>query len=803
MNLEEGSKLVKRLDFNDGWGFSRDGGRFDPVVVPHDAMLGNRRGPDAPAGSASGYYHGARYAYRKEFELDEVQASGAVFLEFEGVYRDARIVVNGVDVLAPPYGFVPFFADLTGIVGAGSNDIEVYADNADQPDCRWYSGGGMYRPVWLWTGGENYIQPEGIRVTTLSTAPACIRVQVVCTGGTPRVTIEDATGAVVAAGQGDMLDFAIPDAHLWSDETPYLYRCRVALEVDGQAVDTADARFGIRKLEWGNFGLRVNGRKTLLRGGCIHCDNGILGAASHAESEWRRVRLLKQAGFNAIRVAHNPSPTALLEACDALGMYVMDETWDMWFTPKSRYDYARHFLEWCDFDLQRLVSRDFNHPSVIMYSIGNEVADPIAPGGIELERSLVALLHSLDATRPVTCGFNLTMMVMERIGRGWYDDAQGVADAATGSDEPPRGSLLFNLIAQALGTGMTLLSNVPGADKLVSPALDALDIAGYNYAAARYPVDALAHPDRVIVGSETFPHRLYGNWGEVCWYSQLIGDFMWAGWDYLGEAGAGAWAYTPEEAGFSKPWPWLIAGSGALDILGNPGAPAALAAAVWKTSESPSIQVRPVNIMDVRTYKATWRGSDAIPSWSWRGCEGMPARVEVYDGRAFAIRLELNGQVIGAKRVRQCVATFSVTYQPGTLEAIAFDGTGRELGRDLLRSAAGELQLRIDIEPMSLAPDAQSRSTGGQIVYAQITIVGENGAVESNADALLHAVVTGGDLLAFGSACPATEERFTAGTYTTYRGRAQAVVRCTDPSEAILAVEGPGNLKASARLQAP
>ena len=793
---------MKRLGFNDGWEFSRDDGPFEAVVVPHDAMLGNRRSPDAPAGSASGYYYGARYAYRKAFSLEKAQVEGVAFLEFEGVYRDARIVVNGVNVPAPPYGFVPFFVDVTGIVCPGRNEIEVYADNACQPDCRWYSGGGIHRPAWLWTGGSNHIDPEGIRVATLSTDPARIQVQVACTGGTPSVRIEDAAGTIVAAGQGELQEFTIPDARLWSDETPYLYRCCVSLEADGQVVDTAEVRFGIRRLEWGSFGLRVNGRETLLRGGCIHCDNGIVGAASHPESEWRRVRLLKQAGFNAIRVAHNPAPAALLDACDALGMYVMDETWDMWFTRKSRHDYARHFLDWCDYDLQRLVSRDFNHPSVILYSIGNEVADPITPEGVELERSLVSLLHALDPTRPVTCGFNLTMMVMERVGRGWYDDAKGVADAASSVEEPPRSSMLFNLTAQGLGTGMTLLANAPGTDKLVSPALDALDIAGYNYAAARYPVDVRAHPQRVIVGSETFPHRLHANWRKVREYPQLMGDFMWAAWDYLGEAGAGAWAYSPEEAGFSKPWPWLLAGSGALDILGNAGAPAALAGAVWRTADGPSIQVRPVNIMDRRTYKATWRGSDAIPSWSWRGCEGMLAEVEVYDGRAHAIRLELNGRVVGEERVRQCVAKFKLAYQPGTLEAIALDAAGCEVGRDMLQSATGALRLRIDVEPNAIALDAQPCSAEGDIVYVQVAIVGENGIVESNADALVHAAVEGGVLLGFGSACPATEERYDAGSFATYRGRAQAIIRCASSREARLVVEGPGNLKATARLRA-
>jgi len=816
---------MKRSGFCDGWEFSRDGSGFSPVVVPHDAMLGNRRDADAPAGSASGYFYGGSSVYRKRFSLTAEQAARHLLLEFEGVYRDARIHVNGEPVEAPPYGFVPFFIDITGLVHAGENMIEVAADNTGQPDCRWYSGAGLYRPVWLWESGDERIEPEGVCITTVSLEPALIQIHIEHVGGAPVVHVLDPEGTCVAEGRGSHLRLRIPHAQLWSAETPALYRCVVTLErtEDGanaalspeveagahtgrpspsspaasadrtsppalghaleaeveDALDRTEVRFGIRTLSWTNEGFFVNGRETLLRGGCIHCDNGILGAASFPESEWRRVRLLKEAGFNALRVAHNPAPAALLDACDELGMYVMDEAWDMWYTPKSAHDYARHFLDWCDLDLERLVSRDYNHPSVIMYSIGNEVADPIAPEGVALERSLVDLLHSIDPTRPVTCGLNLTMMVMERAGRGWYGSESGVSDA-TADPGAPRGSLLFNLAAQATGTGMTLLANAPGADKLVSPALDALDIAGYNYAAARYAVDARKHPQRLIVGSETFPYELPRNWKAVREIPNVIGDFQWAAWDYLGEAGAGAWAYTADEAGFSKPWPWLFAGSGALDIFGNPNAHAALAGAVWQTAQAPSIQVRPVNRMKGRTYKATWRGSDAIPSWSWNGCAGTTTTVEVYDGRAHAVRLELNGEVLGQKRIRNYVARFTVAYQPGTLVAIAIDENGCEIGASNLASACAPFHLDV-------RPEAERAPAGG-VAYVAISIRGANGEIESNADEQLTVQVEDGELLAFGSAQPAPTESFLAGTYTTYRGRAMAVVHRSTPGTARLTV---------------
>ena len=769
-----------RSSFCDGWEFARDDGRFAPVVVPHDAMLGNRRGPDAPAASASGYYYGARYRYRKTFTLEEPQV---VMIEFEGVYRNPKIMVNGAEIAAPPYGFIPFFVDVSDVVHRGENIIEMQADNSDQPDCRWYSGGGLYRQVWLWEGGTAHIEAEGVKVTTLSLTPAVVRVDVLSTGGTAHVAVIDEAGNVVGEGTGTSCEIAIPNARLWSAEQPSLYTCHVELLHDGRVVDTADSTFGIRTVEWGPEGLFVNGRETLLRGGCIHCDNGVIGAASFPESERRRIRIMKAAGFNAVRVAHNPSPSSLLEACDEIGMYIMEESWDMWFTRKSAHDYASEFLDWCDHDLARIVSHDYNHPSVIMYSIGNEVADPITKSGVAIERSLVELAHSLDPTRPVTAGLNLAMMVMEHAGRGWYSSGSGVSEAAQDGGAP-RDSMLFNLAAQAWGSSMTYLANAPGADKIVSPGLDALDIAGYNYAAARYKVDARKHPDRLIVGSETFPHEIDRNWRLVEKLPSVIGDFMWAGWDYLGEAGAGAWAYTAEEAGFSKPWPWLLAGSGAIDLLGQAGAPAALAGAVWGKLVKPSIMVRPVNMMAKKTYRATWRGTDAIPSWSWAGCEGMVAEVEVYDAHAHAVRLELNGEEVSTQPVRRFVAKFKLAYEPGTLRAIALDRDGRELGHSQLVSADSRLHVEA-------RPETRSGKAGG-IVYVDVAIRGSNGEVESSCDMQLTATVEDGELLGFGSARPATTERYDSGSFATYRGRAQAIVYRDAPGTATLTIQPAG-----------
>lgn len=560
-----------RQSFNEDWLFYK-AGKEDrrKVTLPHDAMLEEMRTADAPSGSAGAYFHGDVYTYEKEFEAPKEWENRHILFQFEGVYRNAKVFLNEKEAGGAAYGYIPFFICADGLLQyGGKNTIRVVADASRQPDSRWYSGGGIYRPVWLWAGAKESIEPEGIRISTLSYEQARILVEVRHNGDDVGVEILDKDGKTAASGTGQRLEMEIPNAALWSEDTPNLYTCRVRLSKDGTVTDTAETTFGIRKVEWSSKGLTINGKSTLLRGGCIHHGNGILGAATYAESEERRVRILKEAGFNALRISHNPASEALLEACDRYGMYVMDETWDMWFHHKSKFDYASDWRKNYKYDLQALVARDFNHPSVIMYSIGNEVSEPAKEEGLAVIKEMVEYLHGEDPNRAVTGGFNLMIIASAKKGKGVYDEEGGRKDD---KDKAMSGmnSTMFNMVTNMVGTGMNRSANSKKADLATSPALDLLDIAGYNYGSGRYPLEAKAHPQRVIVGSETFPQDIAKNWKMVKEYPYLIGDFMWTAWDYLGEAGLGAWAYTPDGKGFNKPYPWLLADCGALDILGNP-----------------------------------------------------------------------------------------------------------------------------------------------------------------------------------------------------------------------------------------
>lgn len=748
---------MKKILWNQDWHFGKASCPMQAVTLPHDAMIHENRVPGHASGSAQAFFPGGRYVYEKSFEKPE---DPHVIFQFEGVYKNAEVSINGRKAASCRYGYIPFSVCADEYLVEGKNTITVTCENEDQPDSRWYTGAGIYRPVWMWTGPIPSIEPSAVKIRTVSTDPARVRVITEC-DAEPVVQILDG-GKVAAEGRGHDVELTVPDAVLWSEDSPKLYTCRVTA-----GGDTALSNFGIRMVSWDNKGFYINGKPTLLRGGCIHHDNGILGAATFDEADFRRARKLKEAGFNAIRSAHNPISRAMLEACDELGLYIMDESWDMWFHHKNRYDYAACWRENYLNDLQAMVDMDYNHPSVVTYSIGNEVSEPAKDEGVEKTREMVEFLHRADPTRPVTGGFNLMIIANAKKGKGVYNEEGGMANDNADKMQGMN-STMFNMITNMVGSGMNKSANGKAADRATAPCLDALDMAGYNYASGRYPLEGRAHPDRLIFGSETFPMDIAKNWAMVKEYPWLIGDFMWTAWDYIGEVGLGAWAYTKDGTGFNKPYPWLLADSGAMDILGNPNGELFLAQAAWGLLKSPAIGVQPVNHPGRKPAKMAWRGTNAIASWAWQGCEGNKAVVEVYTDAA-AAELLLNGRSLGKKKVKGCRAVYKTKYAPGRLEAIAYDASGKEISRSRLDSASGKTGI-------SAVPETRTGKTG-DVIYVDISIVGENGVVESNADRRLTVHVDGGELLAFGSANPRTEERFDEGSYTTYYGRALAAVR--------------------------
>ena len=788
-----------------------------PVTLPHDAMQEQGRDAQAESGSGGAFFKGGCYEYRNMWNVPAKWKDKIIYLEFEGVYPNAEVYVNGVKTGEGKYGYSRFYVELKDLQYGAENEIKVIADNSRLPNSRWYSGAGIYRPVWILCGNKTHILPDGIRVTTLSYNPAVIRIETAYADadsgnpdmkaveevGTERIKMDGNFGKKepcidveiffqdqkVAEGKGANVQLEIPEAHLWDAENPELYECRVTLKEAGETVDRQTTKFGIRSLGWSaKNGLTVNGKTVLLKGGCIHHDNGILGARSYEESEWRKIARLKEYGFNAVRSAHNPMCPAALEACDRLGMYVMDETWDMWDKAKNPEDYAKDFMENYDKDLKSIVEKDYNHPSVILYSIGNEVTEPAKESGVALATEIVRKLKSLDSTRPVTAGINLTLLLLATMENNPME-----AGNAAALDTAQINSTAYNQMVSEMGNRMTMAAATEPADQVSAPVFELLDIAGYNYADSRYEMEGKVHPNRIVVGSETYTYDLAKRWKQVEMYPYLIGDFMWTAWDYLGEAGIGSWSYDPECIGFQKEYPWLLADTGALDILGNETAAAGAAAVIWGARKSPYIGVKPVNHPGVIPSHAIWRGTNAMPYWSYQNCEGNEAEVEVYSS-AHEVELLINGRSVGRNVLEDYKAEFQIPYESGELKAVAYNADGSIYSESTLTSADHDVQICIRQEACAVKqkmPEKIQEKMQEKVVYLDISLRGANGEIECNRDTQLHVEMEGGELLAFGSANPRTKEDFLIGNYTTYYGRSQAVVKVDDDS-AVVRVSGGG-----------
>jgi beta-galactosidase len=789
-----------RSSWNRGWEFRHKTSRFlelagqanpwSPVDVPHDAMITEARSPDR-ATAATGFHHGGNYEYRKHLDAPDDRRGKRVFLEFEGVYRGASVFVNGQLAARRPYGYSQFTVDVDPYLhDEAPNEIRVEA-RADA-DTRWYSGAGIYRDVWLVVGNAIHVALDGVRVSTpdIDDERAVVAVETVVVNDTSEtVTVDVTTEIVDASGEVVGRDvvplpllpnqpatgrsrICVANPKRWSVDRPYLYECRTTVRVGSdEPVDEAATTFGIRSLSVDPVhGLRINGEPVNLRGACIHHDNGVIGAATFARADARRAGILKAAGFNAIRSAHNPISRALLDACDRIGLLVMDEAFDMWTVPKSDDDYAGSFPDWWEADVAAMIEKDFNHPSVAMYSIGNEIMEIGTPSGAVWSRRLADTIRQRDHTRFVTNGVNALFAVMDDIGSLF--SAAG-ADVDTEAGVNTQMTQAFDRMAVAMRSDLV--------DQRTAAAFAALDIAGYNYLESRYDIDHERHPNRVIVGTETHPQSIDTNWQYVESHGHVVGDFTWTGWDYLGEAGIGRVVWPGEGtddllSGFLGTYPWLIAWCGDIDITGHRRPVSYYREIVFGLRADPYIAVeRPGHVGETPTFRGPWSWSDTVSSWTWTGHEGEPVRVEVYAG-ADEIELTVNGRSVGrapAGAAHRYVAAFETTYEPGEIVAVA-SRNGAEAGRTALRTATGDVLLHVHCEQRDVAAD------GRDVAYVDVALVDGNGALYNTADRKVSVELDGpGVLQGFGSANPKTEERFSDPVHTTFDGRALAVIRPT------------------------
>jgi beta-galactosidase len=795
---------VKRTSFNADWQFRPKSSAFlellggggepwVPVTLPHDAMIGGRRDPAEHWGN--GFFPGGVWEYEKRFVAGEELRGKRVLLEFEGVYRGASVWVNGALAGHRPYGYTDFTVSIGEHLRFGQeNLVKVHATSHD--DSRWYSGAGIYRPVHLIVGEPVHLALDAVVVTTPTVDDGGAVVAVATTveneslltiATTLTTELLDRAGSVVARDVAPLTMYPgatetlrqrmlVEQPQRWSVDEPNLYTCRTTVEADGEIIDEQTTTFGIRTLTVDAVrGLRINDDPVALRGACIHHDNGVIGAATIPRADERRVQILKDAGFNALRSAHHPMSREMLDACDRAGMLVMDEAFDMWTEQKNEDDYGRVFPDWWAADVDAMVCKDRNHPSVIMYSIGNEIPDTGSPAGARIGRAICERIRALDDTRLVTNSINHMLAcgpaMFASLGEG----------AGAPSTSPDMG---VNTMMSMMEQWLPVLLQGEVVDEKTAESFSYLDVSGYNYADSRYALDHELHPQRVIVGSETNPGKIAANWDLVRDLPHLIGDFTWTGWDYLGESGIGRPRYRGDAAGEGETgglmasYPWITSNTADIDITGFRRPVSYWREIVWGLRDTPYVAVQPPERHgEIENLRQMWTFTDAIASWSWSGYEGKPITVEVY-ADADEVELLLNRDAVGRAKVGEShpfVAIVETTYAPGELVAVTYRD-GAETGRCTLASASGPVQLDVQVDRERI--DATDRD----LAYVDIALVDADGNLHSSDDRPVMVVVEGPAVLqGLGSGNPCTEETFGSDTHDTYDGRALAVVRPTGP----------------------
>ncbi len=695
---------------------------------------------------ATGWTVGGVGWYRKAFDKPKVSDGGKVELRFEGVYMNCDVWINGVKLGNHPCGWTPFAFDVTPHLKDGRNVIAVKVNNTGR-NSRWYAGSGIFRKVWLNVAGDLRFPEFGISVTTpqVTTDTATVNLDVKVENGAPaarratvRARLLDETGSL--AGEASVpvnvgahgvaiasCTVKASNPKLWSPAEPNLYRAEIVVESAGEVGDAAALHLGIRKIEIDAVGgLRINGAPLKLQGGCVHHDNGMLGSACIPRAEERRVQILKASGYNAIRTSHNPPSREFLDACDRIGMVVIDEAFDCWETGKNQQDYHLYFKDWWQRDLESMILRDRNHPSVVFWSIGNEIHERAEPHGVEIGKALQAAAHKLDPTRPVTAAICSSW---DHPGQKWQD---------------------------------------------IQPAFTYLDVGGYNYQFSEYENDHVKYPERVMMGTESFPNQAFQNWQAVEKNSYVLGDFVWTAIDYLGESGIGHATISADDTPeiYSRPYPWFNSFCGDIDLIGNKKPQSYFRDVVWHRSKVEMAVQRPLP-KRWKEHVGNWGWSDELRSWTWPGMEGTPLTVRVYT-RGDKVTLLLNGKELESKTLTEndsLKAEFTVPYASGELHAVAFQGGGA-IGRIAFITVgkANKLVLRPD--------RTRLKNTRDDLSYVMVQVVDEAGRLVPDAVIPVSFTVTGAcELAATGNANPKDVASFRQPRRNTFHGECLVVVR--------------------------
>lgn len=769
----EATQVERKQLFNDGWKFwlgdeatastvGFDDASWGKLTLPHDWSIEHDFDVKYPSGNDGGYVMTGVGWYRKSFLVPSNMVGKRLSLYFEGVYMNSEVFVNGQSVGKRPYGYSSFAYDITPYIKVGEqNVIAVRVDNSKQRNCRWYTGAGIYRHVWLVTTEALHVAHWGTYITTPEVTKELAKVQVavqvkneteadkqamvsVCLQKEGREVAKGCLPISVASLKENkaIISLDVKNPELWSPDTPSLYEALVTVEADGQVMDRVSEAFGIRTFTYSaTDGFRLNGQSMLLNGGCAHHDNGVLGAKSFDAAEARKVRLMKEAGFNAVRTSHNLPSEAFLHECDRQGLLVIDESFDGWRDSKTPYDYSTEFDQWWQQDVDAMVLRDRNHPSIFCWSIGNEVIERKKLEVVTTAKKLADRIRLNDNTRPITSAL-----------AAWDADWE-----------------------------------------IYDPLAAQHDIVGYNYMIHKSESDHERVPERVMMQTESYPRDAFSNWTKVNDYPYIIGDFVWTSLDYLGEAGIGRFYYKGESEGehYHRPqYPWHGAYCGDIDITGWRKPISHYRDLLYNADKKLHLAVKEPNGYYGEIKETQWSVWPTWESWNWPGHEGKTIEVEIYS-RYPRVQLFLNGNLMGEQetsREQQFKAVYALNYEEGTLRAVGLDEAGNVQEERILSTAGKPAKIRLT------ADKRQMKADGQDLIYVIAEVLDKEGRVMPIADNRLQFSIKGAGVIeATGSADLKDSESYSKASRKAWKGRTVAVVRSIGKTGKItLNVSSPG-----------
>ena len=789
----------ERKCFDEGWLFALadsaqmasasygDSG-WRQLDLPHDWAIEGDFSPANPSGAGGGALPGGVGWYRKHFK---VGSADKYFIEFDGVYMNSTVYVNGHLLGNRPYGYSSFEYELTPYLNrGGDNVIAVRVDNSDQPNSRWYSGCGIYRHVWLTSTADVHIDHWGVYVKTSSQGDVEVEVKCVTPNAqvrpTMRNTVLDANGVVVAKGASSKLQskLKVRRPHLWSVTDPYIYKVRTEILVNNQVVDEVETVTGFRYFKFDpQKGFSLNGQSMKINGVCEHHDLGCLGAAINEDALHRKLSILKEMGVNAVRCSHNPPAPELLNMCDTMGLIVMDESFDMWRRKKTQNDYARFFDEWHERDLSDLILRDRNHPSILMWSIGNEVLEQWSSAEADtltLEQANLILNAGHDASTlakegELSVNSLLTRHLAEIVRK--YDTTRPIT---AGCNEPAPGNHLFKSGAiDIIGFNYhhqwvkDVPKNFPGKPFIFSESVSALQTRGFymmpSDSVYKAPVEWwLPYTDPSFKCSAY--DNMHASWSsthEETWdvvkHNDFVGgQFIWTGFDYIGEP-------TPYN------YPARSSYFGLIDLAGFP---------------------KDTYFM----YQSEWTDKPVLhlfPHWNW--IEGQTIDLWCYYNQADEVELFINGTSQGVRRKadsHQYHVMWHVTFQPGEAMVVARKD-GREVRRQVLHTAGPAAKIRLNTDRMALDADGKS------LAFVTVEVLDKDGNLCPYAENQIFFDVSGkARIEGVDNGCQTSLERFKADNRKAFGGKCLVVLRADkSPGNVTLTAKAVGLDKDSIQLE--